>query len=40
MKHNMNRVLSIVALLMLTLGTWARDGQVTINVLPNANAGT
>ena len=40
MKHNMNRVLSVVALLMLTLGTWARDGQVTINVLPNANAGT
>ena len=40
MKHNLNRVLSVVALLMLTLGTWARDGQVTINVLPNANAGT
>lgn len=40
MKHILNRVLSVVALLMLTLGTWARDGQVTINVLPNANAGT
>ena len=40
MKHNLNRALSVVALLILTLGTWARGGQVTINVLPNANAGT
>lgn len=40
MKHNMNRVLSVVALLMLTVGTWARGGQVTTKVLPNENAGT
>lgn len=39
MKHNMNRVLSIVALLMLTLGTWAAK-TVNITVLPNQNAGT
>ena len=41
MKHNMNRVLSIVALLMLTIGTWAQTADdVTVNVKPNANAGT
>lgn len=40
MKHHLNRALSVVALLMMTIGTWARGGQVTINVLPNANAGT
>ena len=38
MKHNMNRVLSIVALLMLTIGTWAQT--VTVKVLPNEDAGT
>ena len=38
MKHNMNRVLSIVALLMLTLGTWAAK-TVNITVSPE-NAGT
>lgn len=41
MKHNLNRVLSVVALLMLTLGTWAQTADdVTVSVLPNANAGT
>ena len=41
MKHNMNRVLSIVALLMLTIGTWAQTvDDVTVNVKPNADAGT
>ena len=41
MKHNMNRILSIVALLMLTIGTWAQTADdVTVTVLPNANAGT
>lgn len=41
MKHNMNRVLSIVALLMLTIGSWAQTAEdVTVTVLPNANAGT
>jgi hypothetical protein len=34
----MKKVLSIVALLMLSLSTWA-SGEVTINVSP-ANAGT
>ena len=38
MKHNMNRVLSIVALLMLTIGAWAQT--VTVKVLPNEDAGT
>ena len=38
MKHNMNRALSVVALLMLSLSTWA-SGEVTISVVP-ANAGT
>ena len=38
MKYNMNRVLSIVALLMLTLGTWAAK-TVNITVSPE-NAGT
>ena len=38
MKHNLNRVLSVVALLMLSLSTWA-SGEVTISVVP-ANAGT
>lgn len=37
----MNRVLSIVALLMLTVGAWAQTVEdVTVTVLPNANAGT
>ena len=41
MKHNLNRVLSVVALLILTLGTWAQTADdVTVSVLPNANAGT
>lgn len=41
MKYNMNRILSIVALLMLTIGTWAQTADdVTVNVKPNANAGT
>lgn len=41
MKHNMNRVLSIVALLMLTVGTWAQTvDDVTVNVKPTADAGT
>ena len=35
----MNRVLSIIALLMLTIGAWAEQ-TVDIKVLPNANAGT
>ena len=38
MKHNMNRVLSIVALLMLTLGAWALQ-TVNITVSPQ-NGGT
>ena len=38
MKHHLNRVLSVVALLMLSLSTWA-SGEVTISVVP-ANAGT
>ena len=41
MKHNLNRVLSVVALLILTLGTWAQTADdVTVSVLPTANAGT
>lgn len=40
MKHNMNRVLSIVALLMMTIGTWAQTAEdVTIKVTPEG-AGT
>ena len=38
MKYNMNRVLSIVALLMLTIGMWA-GGNVTINKYPSNSAG-
>ena len=38
MKHHLNRALSVVALLMLSLSTWA-SGEVTISVEP-ANAGT
>ncbi len=38
MKHHLNRALSVVALLMLSLSTWA-SGEVTISVVP-ANAGT
>ena len=38
MKHYLNRALSVVALLMLSLSTWA-SGEVTISVVP-ANAGT
>lgn len=38
MKRNMNRVLSIVAMLMLTVGAWA-ERTMTINVMPE-NAGT
>ncbi len=38
MKYNMNRVLSMIALLMLTIGTWAQT--VTVKVLPNEDAGT
>jgi len=40
MKHNMNRVLSIVALLLMTIGTWAQSAEdVTIKVTPDG-AGT
>ena len=40
MKHNMNRVLSMIALLMLTIGAWAQTASdVNINVTPQ-NAGT
>ena len=40
MKHNMNRVLSVVALLMMTIGTWAQSAEdVTIKVTPDG-AGT
>ena len=38
MKHNMNRVLSVVALLMLTIGAWAAQ-EVTIVKNPT-NGGT
>ena len=34
MKHNMNRVLSIVALLMLTIGAWAEAERVNITKNP------
>ena len=39
MKHNMKRVLSIIALLAMTVGTWA-GGNVTINVLPVLESGS
>lgn len=40
MKHNLNRVLSVVALLMMAIGTWAQtESDVTIKVTPQ-NAGT
>ena len=39
MKHNMKRVLSIIALLAMTVGTWA-GGNVTINVLPKLESGS
>ena len=32
MKHNMNRVLSIVALLRLTIGAWADAERVNITL--------
>ena len=34
MKHNMNRVLSIVALLMLNIGAWAEAERVNITTNP------
>jgi hypothetical protein len=39
MRRNSIRGLTIVALLMMTIGTWAGQ-MVTVQVLPNANAGT
>ena len=39
MKHNMNRVVSIVALLMFAISTWAEQ-KVTIIVNPTEGGGT
>ena len=36
MKHNMNRVLSVVALLMLTVGAWAEQ---TLTIVKNPTNG-
>ena len=40
MKHNMNRVLSVVALLMLTIGAWAAQAQEVTIVKNPTNGGT
>ena len=43
MKHNMNRVISTIALLLLTcIGVWAAEENSVVNIVvkPNANAGT
>ena len=40
MKHNMNRVLSVVALLMLTIGAWAAQAQEVTIVKNPTDGGT